>query len=407
MAKIKAFKGLRPNPNFVEDVVSKPYDVVNYEEAKLEAKNPASFMHVVRSEVDLEGIDVYSTEIYKKAKNNLNKLIEKDFLIKDLTESFYLYSQTMEGRTQYGLVVASAVEDYVNNIIKKHEHTRKQKEDDRYNHVKTTEANTGPVFLTYRDNTQIDKIINKLAQNTATYKFKRDDVVHEFWVISDQKIINTLIDEFSKIDNLYVADGHHRSASAARVAQDLAKENPNHTGVEEYNYFLSVLFPASQLYIMAYNRLLNIEFDREKLFTNLSANFDIKEVSYDIPKQKGEFLAYINSQWYSLLSKNHLTENKGVVEKIDVAILQDYILEKEFGIKDPRTDSRIDFVGGIKGISPLTKAVNSGKYTIAFSLFPTSIDELMAVSDAGLVMPPKSTWFEPKLLSGLITHQLF
>ena len=407
MAKIKAFKGVRPNVNFVEEIVSKPYDVVNYEEAKKEAKNPNSFMHIVRSEVDLNGVDIYSPDVYTKAKENLDKLVKKDLLKEDSKESLYLYSQTMSGRTQHGLVVASAVEDYVNNIIKKHEHTRQQKEDDRYNHVKTTQANTGPVFLTYKDSNIVDATVAEVSKTTPTYNFTRDEITHKFWVIADQSIIKSLTEEFSKIDSLYVADGHHRSASAARVATDFAKESSSHTGNEEYNYFLSVLFPASQLYIMAYNRLVNIDFDREKLFNNLASNFTIKEVSYDTPKQKGEFLAYTDGKWYSLISKAELTTNKGIVEKIDVAILQNYVLDKEFGIKDPRTDNRIDFVGGIRGIKPLMKAIDAKTHTIAFSLYPTSIDELMAVSDAGLVMPPKSTWFEPKLLSGLITHKLF
>lgn len=412
MAVFKPFKAFRPKPEFAAEVAAKPYDVLNSDEAREEVKGyPLSFLHVGKPEIDLDPtIDHYDPQVYIKGKENLNKLIDDNILFQDNEPYFYVYAQTMDGRTQYGLVGCASVDDYWNDIIKKHEKTRKDKEEDRCNHVRITNAHSGPIFLTYRDDNEINNIINNVIKENPENDFVAlDGIRHQTWVIRDKQINQQIESILSMVNYFYVADGHHRSAAAGIVGRERQKANPHHKGDEEYNYFLAVLFPASQLYIMDYNRVVKDlnGMTAEQFFDKLTQHFDIEKSNTQFkPQKKYEFGLYFEKQWYKLTAKEHLRSFEDPVQKLDVSILQNYVLAPILDITDPRTSNRIDFVGGIRGLSELEKRVDSGEMKLAFALYPTSIHELMSIADADKIMPPKSTWFEPKLRDGLFVHFL-
>lgn len=412
MAQFRPFKAYRPKPEYAAEVASKPYDVLNSEEAREEVKgHPLSFLHVGKPEVDLDPtLDIHDPKVYEKGAENLQKLIREGILVEDDKPFFYVYAQTMFNRTQYGLVGCASVDDYWNEVILKHEKTRKDKEEDRCQHVRVTNAHTGPIFLTYKDNSEIDAIVGKtIAEAPNTDIITIDGIRHQSWVISNSEEIEKIKNILGGVDKFYVADGHHRSAAAGIVGRERQQANPNHNGDEEYNFFLAVLFPASQLYIMDYNRLvadLNGH-SKDELFAKLADMFEIAEQSEQFaPKKKGQFGLYIDGKWYCLEAKEKLYNPNDPVENLDVAILQNNVLAPILGIEDPRTSKRIDFVGGIRGLGELERRVNSGEMTLAISMYPTSIEELMAIADAGKIMPPKSTWFEPKLRDGMFVHFL-
>ena len=413
MANIKPFKGLRPVKKYASKIASPPYDVINSKEARKYVKNnPISFLHVVKPEIDLpENTDLYSDTVYQKGKENLNMLIEKGYLKRDENPSFYIYRQKMGNHVQTGVVAAASCEEYKKNIIKKHELTREDKEIDRAKHIETLNANTGPVFLTYRAKKQIDDIIEKLTDRKPEYDFTSEDgIQHTLFVISDPDEVSLIIDNFKEISTLYIADGHHRSAAAVRVMEKMKKADKKYSPEKEYNYFLSVIFPHNQMYVMDYNRVvkdLNGNSEAEFL-EKLSKIFQISEFSENRPykpERKGEFGMYLDDKWYRLIIKNeYITDDP--VESLDVSILQNNVLSPILGIENPRKDKRIDFIGGIRGLGELERLVNSKEYKVAFALYPTSLDDLLSVADAGKIMPPKSTWFEPKLRSGLVIHEL-
>lgn len=409
MAIIKPFKALRPQAQLAKQVASRPYDVLNSAEAKTETQgNPISFLHITKSEIDLpESVDIHSQEVYEKAKENLGVFVKRDTLFLENKDCYYLYRLTMNGKSQTGLVCVSSVDDYENDIIKKHEYTRPEKENDRINHIKTTGAQTGNVFLAYRGTPAIDTALNTCMARNPVYNFIADDgIEHTIWIISDDKVVSTVTELFEKeVPNTYIADGHHRAASAAKVRAALGvKATP------DASYFLTTLFPASQLYIMDYNRLakdLN-GLSEEEFLKAVDQDFTIANNGNEAvkPALLHEFGMYLNNTWYKLTAKEgtYTTDPIGV---LDVTILQDNILDKLLGIKDARTDSRIDFVGGIRGLGELEKRVNNNSAAVAFSLYPVSIDQLFDIADSGNVMPPKSTWFEPKLRDGLLTHLIY
>ena len=413
MAKIKPFYGVRPAAEKILDVASPPYDVLNSAEAREEVKEkPNSFLHVVKPEVDLPvDIDLYSEDVYQKGRENLYKMLNEGILIQDDKPCFYLYRLVMGDVDQIGLVAGASIEDYENSIIKKHEHTRAVKEADRIKHVDTLNANTGPVFLTYRARKDINEIVEEVIKENPLYDIETEDgIKHIFWKIDQQNDIEKILSIFSDIDFLYVADGHHRSASGTKVGQIRREANPNHTGEEEYNYFLSVIFPDNQLYIMDYNRVVKDIYGNsvEDFLAKVKEKFDVEVHSTTEgykPNKLHNFGMYVNGTWYNLTAKNGTFDENDPVKSLDVAILQDNLLNPILGIGDPRKDKRIDFVGGIRGLKELSKRVDEGE-AVAFSMFPTSIEQLMAIADADEVMPPKSTWFEPKLRSGVITHLL-
>jgi uncharacterized protein (DUF1015 family) len=413
MAIIRPFKALRPTKEKAQLVASVPYDVVNREEAAKHAEgNPLSYLHITRSEIDLPDVkDVYSKEVYLKAKENLNRIIKEAPLKVDDKPGFYLYRLIMDGRSQTGICATFSVDDYDNDVILKHEKTRKVKEDDRTNHIITTEAQTGIVFLTYRGVKSVNEIVDKTMKEVKPeYDFiAPDGIKHTVWVVPEN-YNQTIISEFSKIKNLYIADGHHRAKSASRAREEKKKTNSKHKGDEEYNYFVAVIFPAEQLKILPYNRVV---FDlnglsKDEFLNEVSEKFIISPTTDKEPKSKNEFCMYLDKQWYHLKARDSvlasLSLEKSVGEKLDVSILQNFLLNPVLGIDDPRTNTRIDFIGGIRGTKELEKLVDSGKAAAAFSLFPVGLDDLMNISDAGEVMPPKSTWFEPKLRDGLLTH---
>lgn len=413
MAVIRPFKTLKPTKQNVQLVASVPYDVINKEEAKqLAGNNPLSFLHVTRSEIDLpNSVDVYSKDVYLKAKENLNKLIKEAPLVLDEKPHFYLYRLIMNGRAQTGIAATFSVDDYDNDVILKHEKTRKAKEDDRTNHIITTSAQTGVVFLTYRGVKTINDLVNKtILEVSPDDDFTAPDgIQHTVWVIPDEHN-DLIISEFARIKNLYIADGHHRAKSASRAREEKMKSNPNHKGNEEYNYFIAVIFPSDQLQILPYNRVV---FDlnglsKDDFLNSLRDKFELSYTYEKEPKNQKEFCMYLDHQWYHLKSRDSvlasLSLEKSVGEKLDVSILQHFLLNPILGIDDPRTNNRIDFIGGIRGTKELEKLVDSGKAAVAFSLYPVSLDDLMNISDAGEVMPPKSTWFEPKLRDGLLVH---
>lgn len=420
MAIIRAFTGLRPKKELASKVASRPYDVLNSEEARAEAAgNPYSFLHVCKSEIDLPAdVDHYADAVYQKAKENLQSFIRDGILIRDAKPCMYVYRQIMPVKqvdgsirmhAQTGLVANSSIADYFNDVIKKHEFTRPEKENDRIRHMATLECHPEPVFLTYPDVSDIDTIINKVSKGEPVYDFTAEDgIQHTFWVMDDDADILMTTQIFAeKIPFTYIADGHHRSASSAKVGKQLAEKNPNHTGNEEYNFFLSVIFPASQLMIMDYNRVvidLNGH-DEQSLFTAIEKNFTVeKHNGIYAPEHLHTFGMYLQGQWYKLTAKPGTYNDSDPIDVLDVTILSNHILDPILGIKDQRTDKRIDFVGGIRGLGELEKRVNSGEMQIAFSLFPVSIQQLIDIADSGNVMPPKSTWFEPKLRSGLVVH---
>lgn len=410
MIKIMPFKALRPNKKYAEKVASPPYDVINSKEArKLAEGDEFTFLHVVKPEIDLdENISLYDDKVYAKGRENLDKMKEKGIMIQESKPCFYVYSQKMGDHIQYGLVAGASVDDYDANRIKKHEYTRKDKEEDRTKHVETLNANTGPVFLTYKDN-PLDDIIKSTIRNAPEYDFTSPDgIKHSFWVINDDSVITDIKDKFKNMDCLYVADGHHRSASASNVAKKKREANPNHTGDEEYNYFLSVIFPADQMYIMDYNRVIKDlnGASAEEFVEKLKADFEVEKTGKKKPENRHEYGMYIDGDWYTIKAKSGSFNENDPVKSLDVSILQENVLTKHLGITDPRTDKRIDFVGGIRGVDELERMVREEDYVLAFSMYPTSIEELMKVADSGNVMPPKSTWFEPKLRSGLVVHLL-
>lgn len=413
MAVIRAFKALRPAKKDAHLIASVPYDVVNRDEAKqLAGNDKLSFLHVTRSEIDLpDNVNVYDRKVYEKAKQNINKLISEKYLITDDKPHFYLYKLVMDNRSQVGITGTFAVDDYDNDVILKHEKTRKVKEDDRTNHIITTQTQTGVVFLTYRGTDVINNIVNKtMSEEETLFDFTSPDgIKHTVWILPDG-YNKKITDEFSKIDKLYVADGHHRAKSASRAREEKRKANPNHTGDEEYNYMIAVIFPEDQLKILPYNRVV---FDlnnntKEEFLNKVSEKFELEKSEQKEPAVARNFGMYLDGEWYllkardSVLASNSLSESVGA--KLDVSILQDFLLNPILGIEDPRTSNRIDFIGGIRGTKELEKLVNSNKAKVAFSMYPVTVNDLMKISDAGEVMPPKSTWFEPKLRDGLLAH---
>lgn len=412
MATIRPFKGFRPLPAYAAQVAAKPYDVLSSEEARAEAAgNALSFLHVGKPEIDLPaGTNIYDEKVYQKGRDNLRKLVNDGMLREDPKPCLYVYAQTMGNHSQYGLVCCTSVEEYLNDTIKKHEHTRPDKEDDRTKHVKVTNAHTGPIFMTYRADAEIDGCIAGVCAGRPEYDFTATDGVrHQLWVIRDQATIDTLVGRFRLIKNLYVADGHHRSAAAARVGRELASANPHHRGDEEYNFFLAVLFPHNQLKILDYNRVVKDlnGLSPERFLAEVKKQFDVQTEKAAVrPEAKGEFGMYLGGTWHRLRATPGSLSNADLVAQLDVSILQDHILAPVLGIDDPRTNKRIDFVGGIRGLEELERRVNSGGMAVAFSLHPTSVEELLAIADAGRIMPPKSTWFEPKLRDGVVVHFL-
>ena len=414
MSIIKPFKGFRPTQQYAEKVASHPYDVINSEEAREIARgNPYSFLHVNKPEIDLPaGTYLHSDAVYEQGAKNLKKLIDDGIIVQDNNPCFYIYKQIMGEHEQIGLVAGASVEEYDKDLIKKHELTRIDKENDRVKHLLSLNAQVGPVFLTYTAKDSIDNIINELVKNKPECDFTSDDgIKHIFWVVSEDTDIQNIQQEFADIDYFYVADGHHRSAAASRACQDLKAKNPNHTGDEEYNYFLTVIFPHDQMYIMDYNRVVKDlnGLTKQEFLDKIASKFLVREYSHSEsykPVVKHDFGMYLDGSWYKLSAIPGTWDESQPTERLDVSILFNNLLEPILGIGNPRTDKRIDFVGGIRGMEELEKRVNSGEMTVSFSLFATSIEDLMSIADAGKTMPPKSTWFEPKLRSGLVIHQL-
>lgn len=412
MPLVRAFPGLRPQAGRATDVAAPPYDVVNEAEARDLVKNrPWSFLHISRPEVDLpEGTNPYAPEVYAKAAENLNKMISDGVLVREDKACYYVYRLTMGTHTQTGLVAAASVEAYDQDRIKKHEFTRPVKEDDRVRQVEALNAQTGPVFLVYPSTPSVDDILAKVATGQADMDVTAsDDVRHEIWAVSDTDIIQSLTQSFDAMDALYVADGHHRSAAASRVAASNKAANPNHTGDEAYNYFLTVIFPHNQMQIMDYNRVIRDlnGLEPQALLQEIGKTFTVEQSDQPVkPGQPAEFGMYLQGTWYKLNLPANLIPSDDPVARLDVSLLANNLIEPLLGISDPRRDTRIDFVGGIRGLQGLEKRVDSGEMQVAFSLFPTGMEDLMAVADAGEVMPPKSTWFEPKLADGLVSHML-
>jgi len=414
MAKIKPFKGIRPPKQYVEEVESRPYDVLDSEEARVEAgDNEKSLYHIIKPEIDFEpGTSEYDPRVYEKAAENFKKFQDNGWLVQDDKDNYYIYAQTMNGKTQYGLVVCAFVDDYLNGVIKKHELTRRDKEEDRMKHVRVNNANIEPVFFAYPDNTVLNDVIMKYAQTEPEYDFIApiDGFRHQFWIISDSKDIDVVTEEFAKMPALYIADGHHRSAAAALVGAEKAKQNPNHKGTEEYNYFMAVCFQASQLTILDYNRVVKDlnGLSSEEFLKALSKNFDVVEKGADIykPDHLHNFSLYLDNKWYSLTAKQGTFDDKDPIGVLDVDISSRLILDEILGIKDLRSDKRIDFVGGLRGLEELKRRVDSGEMRMALALYPVTMQQIMDIADSGKIMPPKATWFEPKLRSGLIIHKL-
>ena len=414
MAILKSFKGLRPPKAIVKDLASRPYDVLDSAEARVEAHgNQYSLLHIIKPEIDLAiDIDHYDQSVYNKAKENFEMFKQKGWLVPEAKDCLYIYAQTMNGKTQYGLVGCAGVDDYMNGIIKKHELTRKDKEEDRMKHVRITNSNMEPVFFTYPDVAEINEIVAKIVkEQKPEYDFTATDGVgHHFWVINDDLTINRLTSLFADIPYTYVADGHHRTAAAALVGSEKRKNNPNHTGKEEYNYFLAVHFPASQLSIIDYNRVVKDlnGLSKEEFIEKLKKNFEVEEKGTAIykPNKLHHFSMYIDGRWYSLAAKPGTYNDNDPIGVLDVTISSKLILDEILGIKDLRTDKRIDFVGGIRGLGELVRRVDSGEMKVAFALYAVSMKQLIDIADTGNIMPPKTTWFEPKLRSGIVVHLL-
>ncbi len=415
MATIRPFKGIRPPKELVEKVESRPYDVLSSEEARAEAgDNEMSLYHIIKPEIDFSpDTSEYDPKVYEQAARNFKKFQDKGWLVQDEKPAYYIYAQTMNGKTQYGLVVGAFVEDYLNGTIKKHELTRKDKEEDRMKHVRVNDANIEPVFFAYPDNKVLDELINKYVKNNAPeYDFIApiDGFGHQFWVISDANDIDIITKEFAKMPALYIADGHHRSAAAALVGAEKAKNNPNHKGDEEYNYFMAVCFQASQLTILDYNRVVKDlnGLTSAQFLEKLEKNFDVQKKGKEMYHPTGlhNFSLYIDGEWYSLTAKKGTYNDADPIGVLDVDISSRLILDEILGIKDLRTDKRIDFVGGIRGLNELKERVDSGEMKMALALYPVSMQQIMDIADSGKIMPPKATWFEPKLRSGLVIHKL-
>ncbi len=413
MAKIKPFKGVRPPKELVSEVASRPYDVLNSEEARKEAEgNEKSLYHIIKPEIDFEpGTDEHDERVYDKAVENFNMFQDKGWLVQDEKEHYYIYAQTMNGRTQYGFVIAANVDDYMEGRIKKHELTRRDKEEDRMKHVRINNANVEPVFFAFPDNPELEKIIKDVTSQTPEYDFiSEDGFGHHFWVINDDCTIAKITELFAEIPSLYIADGHHRSAAAALVGHEKALANPNHTGNEEYNYFLAVAFPASHLNIIDYNRVVKDlnGLSADEFLTKLNDNFIVTEIGEEIytPNKLHNFSLYLGGKWYSLTAKGGTYDDNDPIGVLDVTISSNLILRDILNIQDLRSDKRIDFVGGIRGLGELKKRVDSGEMAMALALYPVSMKQLIDIADTGNIMPPKTTWFEPKLRSGLIIHKL-
>lgn len=414
MAIVKPFKGIRPPKSMVEEVASRPYDVLNSEEAREEAKgNEKSLYHIIKPEIDFPvGTDEHDSAVYDKAVENFKMFQEKGWLVQDDKENYYVYAQTMNGKTQYGLVVGAYVPDYMNGVIKKHELTRRDKEEDRMKHVRVNNANIEPVFFAYPDNAELDAIVAKYTAREPEYDFiaPGDGFGHTLWVIDEKDDIDRITALFADMPALYIADGHHRSAAAALVGAEKAAQNPNHKGDEEYNYFMAVCFPASQLTIIDYNRVVKDlnGLTAEQFLKALEKDFIVEEKGESIykPSSLHNFSLYLAGKWYSLTAKPGTYDDNDPIGVLDVTISSNLILDEILGIKDLRSDKRIDFVGGIRGLGELKKRVDSGEMAMALALYPVSMKQLMDIADTGNIMPPKTTWFEPKLRSGLIIHKL-
>lgn len=413
MAKVKPFRGVRPPKEFVTEVASRPYDVLNGEEARSEAEgNPKSLYHIIKPEIDFEpGKDEHAPEVYERAVENFNAFQREGWLVQDDKEHYYIYAQTMDGRTQYGIVVAANVADYMEGRIKKHELTRRDKEEDRMKHVRIQNANIEPVFFAFPDNKTIDRIIAEVTAAEPEYDFvAADGFGHTFWVVDDDATISAITEAFDKIPELYIADGHHRTAAAALVGNEKARLNPQHRGDEEYNYFLAVAFPASHLKIIDYNRVVKDlnGLSPEEFLERLGYSFEVNDMGTEpyTPARLHNFSLYLEDRWYSLTARTGTYDDNDPIGSLDVTVSSDLILRDILGITDLRSDKRIDFVGGIRGLGELKRRVDSGEMAVALALFPVSMEQLMRIADTGNIMPPKTTWFEPKLRSGLVIHKL-
>jgi uncharacterized protein (DUF1015 family) len=414
MAVIKPFKGIRPPQALVEEVASRPYDVLNSDEARAEAEdNEKSLYHIIKPEIDFPvGTDEHDPRVYEKAAQNFQLFQNKGWLVQDEKENYYVYAQTMNGHTQYGLVVGAYVPDYLNGVIKKHELTRRDKEEDRMKHVRVNNANIEPVFFAYPDNERVNAVVAKYTAQKPVYDFiaPGDGFGHTFWIIDDEADIQSITAEFAKMPALYIADGHHRSAAAALVGAEKAKQNPNHRGDEEYNYFMAVCFPASQLTIIDYNRVVKDlnGLTPAEFLDALRPHFTVEEKGTEEyrPQALHNFSLYLAGKWYSLTAKPGTYDDNDPIGVLDVTISSRLILDNILGIKDLRSDKRIDFVGGIRGLGELKRRVDSGEMKVALALYPVSMKQLMDIADSGNIMPPKTTWFEPKLRSGLVIHKL-
>lgn len=414
MATIKPFRGIRPPKDLVEQVESRPYDVLDSDEARAEAgNNEKSLYHIIKPEINFpEGTSEYDPRVYESGAEQFRKFQQNGWLKQDDKEQYYLYAQTMNGHTQYGLVVCAYVNDYLTGVIKKHELTRSDKEEDRMKHVRATNANIEPVFFAYPDNDTLLQIINRVSKGQPEYDFIApiDGFRHQLWLINDAADMTTITSEFAKMPSLYIADGHHRSAAAALVGAEKAKQNPQHKGDEEYNYFMAVCFPASQLTILDYNRVVKDlnGLTAAQFLQELRIHFDVKEQGTEPyrPQQLHEFSLYLEKKWYSLLAHTDTYDANDPIDVLDVSISSRLILDEILGIKDLRRDSRIDFVGGLRGLGELKRRVDSGEMKMALALHPVTMQQIMTIADAGKIMPPKATWFEPKLRSGLIIHSL-
>lgn len=411
--KVKPFRGVRPPKALVKDVASRPYDVLNSDEARKEAEgNEKSLYHIIKPEIDFPvGKDEHDVDVYEKAAENFAKFIDNGWLVQDEKEMYYVYAQTMNGKTQYGLVLGASVEDYMTGAIKKHELTRRDKEEDRMKHVRITDANVEPVFFSYPDNDEINAIVEKVISGKAEYDFVSvDGVGHHFWLVKDDNDIKRITDIFETIPALYIADGHHRSAAAALVGAEKAKNNPDHKGDEEYNYFMAVCFPDSQLTIIDYNRVVKDlnGLTPDEFISKLERNFIVEPTGSEIqrPKNLHNFSIYLDGRSFSVTAKPGTFDDNDPIGQLDVTITSNLILDEILGIKDLRSDKRIDFVGGIRGLGELKERVDSGEMALALALYPVSMKQLMDIADTGNIMPPKTTWFEPKLRSGLVIHLL-
>lgn len=414
MAIVKPFKGLRPPKELVEEVEARPYDVLDSEEARTEAgTNEKSLYHIIKPEINFEpGTSEYDPRVYESAKQQFEKFQKNGWLVQDTAEHYYIYAQTMQGKTQYGIVVGAYVADYMNGVIKKHELTRRDKEEDRMKHVRVCDANMEPVFFAYPDNEVLNKLIMRYASTKPEYDFVApiDGFRHQLWVVSDATDIDTITTEFAKMPSLYIADGHHRSAAAALVGAEKASAHPGHTGKEEYNYFMAVCFQASQLTILDYNRVVKDlnGMTSEEFLKALAKNFIVEKKGTEAyaPKQLHEFSLYLDGYWYSLMAKEGTYDDTDPIGVLDVDISSRLILDELLGIKDLRSDKHIDFVGGLRGLAELKRRVDSGEMRMALALYPVTMKQIMDIADSGEIMPPKATWFEPKLRSGLVIHKL-